>query len=191
MDLAVKLKRSGIFKLLLRYWKPEFSTLIMAIEENQTEFVPILMEKLQKYFDVELNVPMKRYLEISKEIELKNISKDRKSICKTNLEVYKRNIISQLRKITNKPLDNQELEENPKIQKSCDELLSEFDCPICFELMSSPKRIFSCSNDHYICSICLTDPKLEACPQCREDFKVHKPNVRHTSEQILARLLQK
>ena len=31
------------------------------------------------------------------------------------------------------------------------EVLSEFECPVCFEVMVPPKRIYSCSNDHYIC----------------------------------------
>ena len=194
MDAAVEMKRMTILKLLLRHWKPEISTLILAIEDHQSEVIPQLMEKLQKYFNLELTVPIKRYLDLSKELESKNVSKERRAICKTNLEVYKKNIVSQLRKLTKLPKNEDEdddTEDQPKVQTNTEDLLSEFDCPVCFELMSAPKRIFSCSNDHYICSLCLTDPKIMICPQCREDFKVLKPHVRHTSEQILARLLQK
>merc|ERR1711860_211756 len=164
MDAVVEMKRMTILKLLLRHWKPEISTLILAIEDHQSEVVPQLMEKLKKYFN----------------LELKNVSKDRKAICKTNLEVYKKNIVSQLRKLTGKlPKNDDEdddTEDQPKVQTNTEDLLSEFDCPVCFELMSAPKRIFSCSNDHYICSLCLTDPKIMICPQCREDFKVLKPH---------------
>ena len=195
MDSAVAMKRMPILKLLLRYWKPEISTLILAIEDHQSEVIPQLMEKLKKYFTMELTVPIKRYMDLSKELESKNVSKERKAICQTNLEVYKKNIVSQLKKLSklpvHHPVDDEEEHQQPKVQTNTEDLLSEFDCPVCFELMSSPKRIFSCSNDHYICSMCLTDPKISSCPQCREDFNVVKPHVRHTSEQILARLIQK
>ena len=71
------------------------------------------------------------------------------------------------------------------------EVLSEFECPVCFEVMVPPKRIYSCSNDHYICSLCLTDTKMSACPLCREDFNINRPCIRHTSERFLTRFLQK
>lgn len=71
------------------------------------------------------------------------------------------------------------------------EVLSEFECPVCFEIMMPPKRIYSCSNDHYICSLCLTDTKMTACPICREDFIGTRPCIRHTSERFLTRFLQK
>ena len=81
-------------------------------------------------------------------------------------------------------------------EEKCDaedlkEVLSEFECPVCFEVMIPPKRIYSCSNDHYICSLCLTDTKMKACPICREDFTLNGPCIQHTSERFLTRFLQK
>merc|ERR1711874_10390 len=113
------MKRLTILKLLLRHWKPEISTLILAIEDHQSEVIPQLMEKLQKYFNLELTVPIKRYLDLSKELESKNVSKERRAICKTNLEVYKKNIVSQLRKLTKLPKNEDEdddTEDQPKVQ---------------------------------------------------------------------------
>ena len=71
------------------------------------------------------------------------------------------------------------------------DVLSEFECPVCFEVMAPPKRIYACTNDHFICSLCLIDTKMSACPMCREDFDVTKPCIRHKSERFLEMLLKK
>jgi transposase-like protein len=68
------------------------------------------------------------------------------------------------------------------------DIVEEFDCPVCFDQMVSPKKIYSCSNDHYICSICLADPKIFQCPQCREDFVINNPTRRISTERIAAKM---
>ena len=130
---------------------------------------------------------------------------------KGNLEVYKKHICSNLRKsyyaggvgnqicvskevaVTENNALNSEIDltEENYAAEELKEVLSEFECPVCFEIMMPPKRIYSCSNDHYICSLCLTDTKMKACPLCREDFTVTRPCIRHTSERFLTRFLQK
>ena len=65
-----------------------------------------------------------------------------------------------------------------------------FDCPVCFEQMKAPLKIFGCSNDHYICSECLKSPRIKCCPICREDYKTMKPQRRYRSEHILAALIK-
>ena len=130
---------------------------------------------------------------------------------KGNLEVYKKHICSNLRKsyyaggvgnqicvskevavMENNALNSEiDLTEENYAAEELKEVLSEFECPVCFEIMMPPKRIYSCSNDHYICSLCLTDTKMKACPLCREDFTVTRPCIRHTSERFLTRFLQK
>ena len=64
-----------------------------------------------------------------------------------------------------------------------------FECPVCLEIMKSPKRIYGCSSDHYICSDCLQSPDLKCCPICREDYETVRPQRRFQSEQILATLI--
>eukprot|EP00092_Neocalanus_flemingeri_P033109 GFUD01036004.1.p1 GENE.GFUD01036004.1~~GFUD01036004.1.p1 ORF type:complete len:235 (-),score=49.87 GFUD01036004.1:195-899(-) len=42
------------------------------------------------------------------------------------------------------------------------------ECPVCFEDMAPPKRIFHCSNGHHLCENCY--PNLEQCTQCRQPY---------------------
>ena len=51
----------------------------------------------------------------------------------------------------------------------------DFECPVCFEDMVQPKKIFSCFNGHYICSVCVSDSRIKKCPICRDDFNLKKP----------------
>ena len=118
------------------------------------------------------------------------------------MEVYKNNICTSLRKIYSsqreEKLSNTTIESEQKLPKEngededLAEFLSEFlECPICFEIMELPKRIYACSNNHFICSLCLFDTKMKDCPSCRESFKITKPLIQHTAERMLERLLQK
>ena len=75
-----------------------------------------------------------------------------------------------------------------KEEKKMAEIFERFQCPVCFELMKGPLQIYSCSNDHFICSTCLNKP-IMICPICRDDFKNQKPTRRFTSEQLLSNLL--
>ena len=47
------------------------------------------------------------------------------------------------------------------------EMLKEFECPVCFNLMLPPVRIFQCSLGHTICSACKSRG-IEICPSCRK-----------------------
>lgn len=119
------------------------------------------------------------------------------------MEVYKNNICTSLRKIYSsqreEKLSNTTIESEQKLPKEngedeedLAEFISEFlECPICFEIMELPKRIYACSNNHFICSLCLFDTKMKDCPSCRESFKITKPLIQHTAERMLERLLQK
>jgi len=213
LDLAVVKKNSAIIKLVCKHTKPEVSSLVHAVETDQPDMVIFFREKLgkllQKHSD--LTVPLQRFIDLSKEVEMKNTSKERREVCKGNLEVYKKHICSNLRKsyyaggvgnqicvskevaVTENNALNSEIDltEENYAAEELKEVLSEFECPVCFEIMMPPKRIYSCSNDHYICSLCLTDTKMKACPLCREDFTVTRPCIRHTSERFLTRFLQK
>ena len=41
---------------------------------------------------------------------------------------------------------------------------SEFECPICFEEMRPPTRIWQCVDGHAICEACRN--RLDTCPSC-------------------------
>ena len=69
------------------------------------------------------------------------------------------------------------------------ELKQEFECPICSEEMKSPLKIYACSNDHFLCSECLKQPKLVNCPICREDFSTKPPKPREREQRLLESLM--
>eukprot|EP00092_Neocalanus_flemingeri_P011713 GFUD01012629.1.p1 GENE.GFUD01012629.1~~GFUD01012629.1.p1 ORF type:complete len:304 (+),score=58.35 GFUD01012629.1:52-912(+) len=46
------------------------------------------------------------------------------------------------------------------------EMLKQFECPVCFNLMMPPLRIFQCSLGHNTCSACKSQG-IEICPSCR------------------------
>ena len=64
-------------------------------------------------------------------------------------------------------------------------LEEDFECPVCFEYMCRPLKIFSCHNGHFICSVCVSNPKIKLCPICRDDFNKRKPNRCHQAEKIV------
>ena len=76
--------------------------------------------------------------------------------------------------------------ENERFESLLKSQLKIFECPVCFEVMKSPRRIFGCSNDHFICSECLKSSCIKCCPICREDYETNKPQRRFKSEDLLA-----
>eukprot|EP00092_Neocalanus_flemingeri_P065894 GFUD01080197.1.p1 GENE.GFUD01080197.1~~GFUD01080197.1.p1 ORF type:complete len:238 (-),score=48.14 GFUD01080197.1:61-774(-) len=41
-------------------------------------------------------------------------------------------------------------------------------CPVCYEALKPPQRIFQCANGHLICEVCHGEPQLRGCPVCRQ-----------------------
>jgi len=41
-------------------------------------------------------------------------------------------------------------------------------CPVCWEAMKPPRRIFQCQNGHLICEVCRSQPQTRGCPTCRQ-----------------------
>ena len=64
-------------------------------------------------------------------------------------------------------------------------LEEDFECPVCFDYMCRPLQIFSCHNGHFICSICMSNPKIKFCPICRDDFNKWKPKRCHQAEKAV------
>ena len=58
--------------------------LVHAVESDQPDMVIFFREKLgkllQKHSD--LTVPLQRFIDLSKEVEMKNTSKERREVCK-------------------------------------------------------------------------------------------------------------
>ena len=65
--------------------------------------------------------------------------------------------------------------ETPRSISEQSETKKDFECPVCFEDMVYPRKIYSCFNGHYICSVCLSNPRIQKCPICRDDFYSRKP----------------
>ena len=76
--------------------------------------------------------------------------------------------------------------ENERLESLLKSQMKIFECPVCFEIMKSPRRIFGCSNDHFICSECLKSSSIQCCPICREDYETNQPRRRFKSEDLLA-----
>ena len=53
-------------------------------------------------------------------------------------------------------------------------------CPVCLEVASPP--IFSCRDQHLVCSACR--PKVDKCPECRERYS--GPRIRNRFAQMMA-----
>ena len=43
----------------------------------------------------------------------------------------------------------------------------DFECPVCYEMMRPPSRIFQCNNGHLICEDCKSHSEIRTCPTCR------------------------
>lgn len=219
LDIALLKKDNSIIKTLLKKTKPEMSCLVHAVRTRQVQYVSqfydYLKESIVKH--TFLSVSIQRFVELCKEVELRSTSTERKEACERNLAIFEKTICGQILSLyypKSKTLSeiykkDQEIVEDPvQVDSSSkntekatgpdensaanwDQIVEEFSCPVCFFVMKQPeRRIYSCSNDHWICSICLTDPNIKACPICRENFKMNMPKVRVTSERCLALLLE-
>ena len=53
-------------------------------------------------------------------------------------------------------------------------LRREFDCPVCYEVMEPPRRIYQCENGHLLCEHCKVREEMSKCPTCRLTFGAGK-----------------
>ena len=84
LDLAILKKNNAIIKLLYKHAKPEISSLACAVETDQPELVEMFRDKLNKPLErqCDLLVPLQRFVDLSKEINSRNTSEERKNECK-------------------------------------------------------------------------------------------------------------
>merc|ERR1712215_137192 len=57
-------------------------------------------------------------------------------------------------------------------------------CPVCWEEMKPPKRIFQCTNGHLVCEGCRNQPQLVKCPTCREPIMGRATAMEHFLAQL-------
>merc|ERR1712083_127686 len=69
------------------------------------------------------------------------------------------------------------------INKKIEAKESDLECPVCLEVSSTP--IYSCDEQHIICSDCR--PKVKICPECREPYP-NKPRRHRYAEKAAQEL---
>ena len=169
------------------------SALMLAMRNNHLQVSKKLFDLLNKkntsdepYFEIYF----KRYFAISNSLVTSlgsRQAKQQKLRQVRDKEVYRNFICSLLHRILTNG-DSDASASNSTEPLPDDEDL-DLDCPVCFEFMGAPRKIFSCHNGHLLCSVCLACPKIQACPLCRDDFKVRKPR-RDMAAEEKARKLQ-
>ena len=197
LDLAIIGKNPNIISTLLDHYQPRLSSLALAIQHDEVRWIRDFMPKLQELYDpalVQLVVHLSRFCALTLESQRKDLRKDRRKMVNKNREAYKKIILEILTNFHEKKQEIvepiEDIDEEIEIDGRLVELINEFECPVCSELMISPLQIFACSNDHFICSTCLAEPQIKECPLCREDFK-KKPQRRLASERHLEILLRR
>ena len=198
LEVAISRKKLAVIKLLVPNTKEELSTLLEAIKTDQYDLASKFCKSLQGQIQNEpdLLAWIEQLIKEGKELETKKSSKDRKEILKKSLSNLKSQIEEKLIEINKIKLREKEILEKLKSKssekplKSFQKTLNSFECPICMEYMTPPRKIYACSQDHWICSLCLMDPKITTCPQCREDFTSIKPERRLANERMLSRMIK-
>ena len=144
------------------------SALRKAIEFDQNKIAKIIFSKFGESAHListepNTNVFLQRYFEVCNYLEAKSAAEETK---KAEHRFFKEKL-SRL-------LDPKTSTESPTLQSFSDDS----DCPICFDEMCHPKKVYSCNNvfrPHFICSECLANLPKKECPSCKEDFKKRKP----------------
>ncbi len=68
----------------------------------------------------------------------------------------------------------------------------DLECPVCYNVMLPPTKIYSCSRGHSLCSECrdqmMNLPYHPKCPECRESFFQKRPRRSILAERLFQRL---
>ena len=181
LDLAVMKKNMQMINIILANTKPEVSSLILAVSNDQERTIKAIRANISSSIISSATLELDRLTCLLDELRQKNIKLERREQIKKNVDIFKQMILQKLKPTTCLPMD---VIQNVDSEGKTSDLLLEFECPICSEEMVEPLQIFGCSNDHFLCSECLENPGLKSCPICREDFTVHKPTRRHAAEKL-------
>jgi len=135
------------------------------VARNHLKKYDVKKLKLEKYIEVEMLKAKEKELEL--EMEIGEIREE--------LTALEKNDSSKLRENT------ESIDQDP-MQKLLDfltisisERKKDLECPVCLETASVP--IYSCQENHLICSSCR--PMVKLCPECRMEYGDEKGLRRH------------
>ena len=172
-DIAVTKKNIDIFNLLLGLASPTITSLTLAIQNDQVKMIQSLLSKIPSYKMVELIQQLEGFCTLLFKMKQKDLTRIEKNTLQTEINEQRKQLLESLSE-----LDDQSSLQSLNTLES--QVKEEFTCPVCKELMLPPLQIFSCSNDHFICSGCLV--QVLECPICRESYLQIKPTRRYKAE---------
>ena len=88
---------------------------------------------------------------------------------KTREETHKKSLLKMTKIVENltKKMENHEV--GSVSGKGVEEARGHLECPVCFEKMRPPTRIWQCPQSHLVCETCRDQLDNLRCPSCRTD----------------------
>ena len=172
-------------------WKDvlDFEALLLsAAEGGHFRLAHSLALRRPSYKFRDPNAPI--YLARCAKLSDKN-AKAKKEWAELSMSVYKRSLTASLKPWTEdtpKEARVESSDDNTGLFAAQRLLADHFECPVCSEDMAAGgRRIFACSNDHWICEACVADARIERCPSCRERFEGARAPKRCLTAERIAR----
>ena len=195
LNLAVKGKKMEMFNLVLVYSKADLSSMILAVELEQVKMIKSLISNVPRKDIGNVIEFVTSFCDVIEELNKKSLSKKEKEELMDDAKTRKVMIINTLKRIKDniesvgdiEPAD-QPLATDDDLIIRAEQVKKDFECKSCLRVMMRPLLIYACSNDCYICSMCL-GLGLVSCPICSENFEENPPSERKTAERLLATLL--
>ena len=180
LDLAVINKNAKILKILLES-PPQIATsisvassMIIALKYDNTKMIQILMPKLRDDQFESLNETFQRIKDILAILKKKDVPNRKKLTIELEcLKIRATNDLSKEYRVVKNSNENGE-------EKSS----FDHECPICFETLIFPRKIFACTEDHLVCHQCL-EKFSGTCHSCRQDFVKYPPKRRLDYESLV------
>ena len=126
------------------------------------------MKKIGKIGEIEETVKKKKMEHLDLKERPERLDREKTSLLDrsraTSDEI--RRLEDQLNKLKQKPLEESN-NLTAFLVRSIEQKEAELTCPVCLETAFAP--IFTCQQQHLICSIC--HPLVTSCPECREDYQ--------------------
>ena len=192
LDLAVKSNKLELFNLVLIHSEADLSSLFLAVEQHQTKMIKSLISNIPRESIGKIIGTITQFCDLIEKSNKKGLKSDDRESLLSEINSQEKVILSELKSIkeTKEKYVN---EEDPEVIEKNENGLDvkwrrqDFECKVCNILMEKPLQIFGCSNDDFLCSVCVT--KEKCCKVCGEDFAKNVPTRRITHERILCSLL--
>jgi hypothetical protein len=140
-------------------------------EKNLISNDPYCVTYFKRYFNISIYLDNNNYNNNISNVK-SNKERKKRALQMKNRDIYK-NFLCHLLKSDGSSKESHVL---PNLH-------DDYDCPVCFEYMCLPRKIFACHNRHLICHVCLEGLKTKECPICRDDFGKRKPKRSPEAEQ--------